>query len=38
MVAGPDCDCERMIRERMNDSTQSALVAEGASELKRKFG
>jgi len=29
---------ERMIRERMNDSTQSALVAEGASELKRKFG
>ena len=29
---------ERMIRERMNDATQSALVAEGASELKRKFG
>jgi F-type H+-transporting ATPase subunit b len=29
---------ERMIRERMNDTTQSALVAEGASELKRKFG
>jgi F-type H+-transporting ATPase subunit b len=29
---------ERMIRERMNDATQSALVAEGATELKRKFG
>jgi F-type H+-transporting ATPase subunit b len=29
---------ERMIRERMSDATQSALVAEGASELKRKFG
>ena len=29
---------ERMIRERMNDTTQSALVAEGANELKRKFG
>lgn len=29
---------ERMIRERMNDSTQAGLVAEGLSELKRKFG
>ena len=29
---------ERMIRERMSDATQSALVAEGAGELKRKFG
>jgi F-type H+-transporting ATPase subunit b len=29
---------ERMIRERMSDATQSALVAEGAAELKRKFG
>ena len=29
---------EHMIRERMNDATQSALVAEGAGELKRKFG
>ena len=29
---------ERMIRERMNDETQSVLVAEGATELKRKFG
>jgi F-type H+-transporting ATPase subunit b len=28
---------ERMIRERMNEATQSALVAEGAGELKRKF-
>ena len=29
---------ERMIRERMNDATQGALVAEAASELRRKFG
>jgi F-type H+-transporting ATPase subunit b len=28
---------ERMIRERMNDATQSALVAEGSSELQHKF-
>jgi F-type H+-transporting ATPase subunit b len=29
---------ERMIRERMNDATQSALVGEGVGELQRKFG
>jgi F-type H+-transporting ATPase subunit b len=30
---------EKLIRERMNDATQSALVAEGAAEMtKRKFG
>lgn len=29
---------ERMIRERMNDKTQAALVSEGAAEMKRKFG
>jgi len=29
---------ERMIRERMNDATQSALVSEGVGELQRKFG
>lgn len=29
---------ERLIRERMNDSTQAGLVAEGVSELQRKFG
>ncbi len=30
---------ERMIRERMNDSSQAGLVAEGLSEMqKRKFG
>jgi F-type H+-transporting ATPase subunit b len=29
---------ERMIRERMTEATQSALVAEGAAEMKRKFG
>lgn len=30
---------ERMIRERMNDSAQAGLVAEGVSEMtKRKFG
>lgn len=28
---------ERMIRERMNDATQSALVSEGVGEMKRKF-
>jgi F-type H+-transporting ATPase subunit b len=30
---------ERLIRERMNDSAQAGLVAEGVSEMtKRKFG
>lgn len=29
---------ERLIRERMNDSAQAALVEEGVGELKRKFG
>lgn len=29
---------ERMIRERMSEQAQSALVVEGLSELKRKFG
>ncbi len=29
---------ERMIRERMNDATQSALVNEGVGEMGRKFG
>jgi F-type H+-transporting ATPase subunit b len=29
---------ERMIRERMNDSAQAGLVAEGVTDLKRKFG
>ena len=29
---------ERMIRERMNDETQAALVEEGVGEMKRKFG
>jgi F-type H+-transporting ATPase subunit b len=30
---------ERMIRERMNDSAQAGLVAEGVAEMtKRKFG
>ncbi|ANP48124.1 hypothetical protein ATE48_16355 [Candidatus Viadribacter manganicus] len=29
---------ERMLRERMNDSAQAALVQEGAADLKRKFG
>jgi F-type H+-transporting ATPase subunit b len=29
---------ERMIRERMNDDTQSALIEEGVGEMKRKFG
>ncbi len=28
---------ERLIRERMNDSSQSALVAEGLGEMNRKF-
>lgn len=29
---------EKLIRERMTDGAQSALVAEGAAEMKRKFG
>lgn len=29
---------ERMIRERMNDGAQAALVQEGVGEMKRKFG
>jgi F-type H+-transporting ATPase subunit b len=29
---------ERMIRERMNDPTQAALIQEGVGEMKRKFG
>lgn len=29
---------ERMIRERMNDKTQAALVEEGVGQMKRKFG
>jgi len=29
---------ERMIRERMNDQAQAALVREGVGELARKFG
>lgn len=29
---------ERLLRERMNDQAQAALVREGASELARKFG
>jgi F-type H+-transporting ATPase subunit b len=29
---------ERMIRERMNDDTQAALIEEGVGEMKRKFG
>jgi F-type H+-transporting ATPase subunit b len=29
---------ERMIRERMNDDAQSALVEEGVGEMQRKFG
>lgn len=29
---------ERMIRERMSDETQAALVEEGVGEMKRKFG
>ncbi len=29
---------ERMIRERMNETAQAALVQEGAADLKRKFG
>lgn len=29
---------ERMIRERMNDATQAALIEEGVGEMKRKFG
>lgn len=29
---------ERMIRERMNDGAQAALVQEGVAEMGRKFG
>ncbi|MGD9981045.1 MAG: F0F1 ATP synthase subunit B [Hyphomonadaceae bacterium] len=29
---------ERMIRERMNDEAQAALVRDGAADLSRKFG
>lgn len=29
---------EKMIRERMNDSAQAALVRDGAADLARKFG
>ncbi|MFN3462772.1 MAG: ATP F0F1 synthase subunit B [Terricaulis sp.] len=29
---------EKLIRERMNDGSQAALVQEGAADLKRKFG
>ncbi len=29
---------ERMIRERMNDGAQAALVQEGVGEMERKFG
>jgi F-type H+-transporting ATPase subunit b len=29
---------EKMLRERMNDGAQAALVQEGAADLKRKFG
>ncbi len=29
---------ERMIRERMNDSAQAALVQQGVGEMGRKFG
>lgn len=29
---------ERMIRERMNDSAQAALVQQGVGEMNRKFG
>ena len=29
---------EKLIRERMNDDAQAALVQEGAADLKRKFG
>jgi F-type H+-transporting ATPase subunit b len=29
---------ERMLRERMNDNAQAALVSAGISELQRKFG
>ena len=34
----PIAAAERMIRERMNDATQSALVREGVGEMARKFG
>jgi F-type H+-transporting ATPase subunit b len=29
---------EKLIRERMNDTSQGALVSDGVAELKRKFG
>jgi F-type H+-transporting ATPase subunit b len=29
---------EKMIRDRMSDSAQAALVQDGAADLKRKFG
>lgn len=29
---------EKLIRERMNDKTQGALVSQGVTELKRNFG
>ena len=29
---------EKMLRERMNDGAQAALVQEGVADLKRKFG
>jgi F-type H+-transporting ATPase subunit b len=29
---------EKLIRERMNDGAQAALVQEGVGEMKRKFG
>lgn len=29
---------EKLLRERMNEASQAALVSEGVSELKRKFG
>lgn len=29
---------ERMIRERLNDQAQAALIEEGVGEMKRKFG
>jgi F-type H+-transporting ATPase subunit b len=29
---------EKLLRERMNDKAQGALITEGVAELKRKFG
>jgi F-type H+-transporting ATPase subunit b len=29
---------EKLLRERMNDKAQGALIADGVAELKRKFG